>query len=239
MLPVEVLEEAKENMLSLGGTGIGIMEHSHRGKAFIAVLAQAEADCRKLAGIPDDYRVLFLQGGASTQFFQIPMNFLSSGDVADYLVTLPYVDEDRIGTLPYMIAAAPVQTGSDGGILTVPLANQQREIERLEATLAEHTERLSAALAASGAAQGSAAVSLSQLLRAAEALVHRIEADDRQRQQLAREREQLERDVAASAKQVEASTQALAAWASEWADATRVLRLRQGAEPAEASARAA
>src|SRR5262245_58505506 len=87
VLPVEVLEEARENMLSLGKTGIGIMEHSHRGKAFMAVLAQTEADCRELAGIPNDYRVLFLQGGASTQFFQIPMNFLTPSDTADYLVT--------------------------------------------------------------------------------------------------------------------------------------------------------
>lgn len=62
VLPVEVLEEARENLLSLGDTGVGIMEHSHRGKAFSAVLAQAEADCRKLASIPDNYRVLFLQG---------------------------------------------------------------------------------------------------------------------------------------------------------------------------------
>lgn len=87
VLPVDVLEEARENLLSLGETGIGIMEHSHRGKAFSAVLAQAEADCRKLAGIPDDYRVLFLQGGASTQFCMIPMNFLESTETADYLVT--------------------------------------------------------------------------------------------------------------------------------------------------------
>ena len=87
VLPVEVLEEARENLLSLGDTGVGIMEHSHRGKAFSAVLAQTEADCRKLAGIPDNYKVLFLQGGASSQFFMIPMNFLRDGKTADYLVT--------------------------------------------------------------------------------------------------------------------------------------------------------
>lgn len=87
VLPVEVLEEARDNMLSLGKTGIGIMEHSHRGKAFIGVLAQTEADCRQLAGIPDNYKVLFVQGGASSQFFTIPMNFLQPGDVADYFVT--------------------------------------------------------------------------------------------------------------------------------------------------------
>jgi len=87
ILPVDVLEEARDNMLSLGETGVGIMEHSHRGKAFIGVLAQAEADCRKLANIPDDYRVLFLQGGASSQFFMVPMNFLTSQETADYLIT--------------------------------------------------------------------------------------------------------------------------------------------------------
>ncbi len=87
VLPVEVLEEARENMLSLGDTGIGIMEHSHRGKAFIAVLAEVEANCRKLANISDDYSILFVQGGASSQFFTIPMNFLTPDQTADYLVT--------------------------------------------------------------------------------------------------------------------------------------------------------
>ena len=85
--PEAVLQEARDNLLSLGNTGIGILEHSHRGKAFSAVLAQTEADCRTLAGVPDNYRVLFVQGGASTQFFQVPMNFLSKGETADYLVT--------------------------------------------------------------------------------------------------------------------------------------------------------
>ncbi|TWT51580.1 Phosphoserine aminotransferase [Thalassoglobus neptunius] len=87
ILPVEVLEEARESLLNFQGTGIGIMEHSHRGKAFSGVLAQTIADCRKVAQIPDDYQVLFMQGGASSQFFTIPMNLLSSDDTADYLVT--------------------------------------------------------------------------------------------------------------------------------------------------------
>ncbi len=87
VLPVPVLEEARENLLSLGETGIGILEHSHRGKAFSAVCEEAESLCRKLAGIPDDYSVLFLQGGASTQFFMLPMNFLTPDRTADYLVT--------------------------------------------------------------------------------------------------------------------------------------------------------
>ena len=84
VLPELVLEQARENLLSLGETGIGILEHSHRSQAFTDVIEQAEADCRELAGIPDDYSVMFVQGGASSQFAVVPMNFLSSGETADY-----------------------------------------------------------------------------------------------------------------------------------------------------------
>lgn len=87
VLPEPVLEEARENLLSLGETGVGICEHSHRGKPFVAVAEEAEALCREIAGIPDNYRVLFLQGGASFQFAMIPMNFLGADQTADYLVT--------------------------------------------------------------------------------------------------------------------------------------------------------
>ena len=87
VLPLEVLDEARENLRSLGNTGIGILEHSHRGKAFLAVYEEVVALCRELAGIPDDYDILFLQGGASTQFFTVPMNFLTPNATADYLVT--------------------------------------------------------------------------------------------------------------------------------------------------------
>ncbi len=87
VLPVPVLEEARENLLSLGETGVGIMEHSHRGPAFTAVIEEAEALCRELAGIPDNYRILFLQGGASAQFFTVPMNLLAPERTADYLNT--------------------------------------------------------------------------------------------------------------------------------------------------------
>jgi len=87
VLPESVLEEAKESLLSLGDTGVGICEHSHRGKAFVALAEEAESLCRELAGVPDSYRVLFLQGGASTQFAMVPMNFLTLDATADYLVT--------------------------------------------------------------------------------------------------------------------------------------------------------
>jgi len=87
ILPESVLEEARDNLLSFQDTGIGICEHSHRGAAFTGVRDDTEAMCRELASIPDNYHVLFLQGGASTQFFQIPMNFLSTESTADYVVT--------------------------------------------------------------------------------------------------------------------------------------------------------
>lgn len=87
ILPEPVLREAQRDIWDIGGTGIGILEHSHRGAVFDAILAQAEADCRRLASIPDEYRVLFLQGGASTQFFMVPANLLPPGGTADYLET--------------------------------------------------------------------------------------------------------------------------------------------------------
>jgi phosphoserine aminotransferase len=87
ILPESVLAEAQEALLSLSNTGVGVCEHSHRGKTFVRVAEEAEALCRELAGIPDNYRVLFLQGGASTQFGMIPMNFLTADSTADYINT--------------------------------------------------------------------------------------------------------------------------------------------------------
>jgi phosphoserine aminotransferase len=87
VLPLEVLEEARENLLSLPGVGMSILEISHRSKPFDEVIQGAEADTRTLAGIPDGYRVLFLQGGASLQFSMVPMNLLPPGGSADYVVS--------------------------------------------------------------------------------------------------------------------------------------------------------
>ena len=86
-LPEPVLEEARRDIWNIAGSGVGILEHSHRGKVFDRVIDEAEADCRALAGVPDDYRVLFVQGGASTQFFMAPANLLAPDRTADYLVT--------------------------------------------------------------------------------------------------------------------------------------------------------
>ncbi|MCI6059907.1 MAG: 3-phosphoserine/phosphohydroxythreonine transaminase [Dorea sp.] len=86
VLPEEVLREAAEEMLDYNGTGMSVMEMSHRSQAFKEIIETAEADIRDLMNIPDNYKVLFLQGGASQQFAMIPMNLMKNG-VADYIVT--------------------------------------------------------------------------------------------------------------------------------------------------------
>lgn len=86
VLPESVLKEAAEEMLDYKGTGMSVMEMSHRSKAFEGIIKEAEQDLRDLMNIPDNYKVLFLQGGASQQFAMIPMNLMKNG-VADYIVT--------------------------------------------------------------------------------------------------------------------------------------------------------
>ena len=86
-LPLEVLEQAQAELLDFKGTGMSVMEMSHRSKEFEAVIAGAEADLRTLLGIPSNYKVLFQQGGASLQFTMLPMNLLPAGASADYIVT--------------------------------------------------------------------------------------------------------------------------------------------------------
>lgn len=86
MLPVEVLKEAADEMLDYRGTGMSVMEMSHRSKAFEEIITTAEQDIRDLMNIPDNYKVLFLQGGASQQFAMIPMNLMKNR-VADYIIT--------------------------------------------------------------------------------------------------------------------------------------------------------
>ena len=86
VLPEEVLKEAAEEMLDYKGTGMSVMEMSHRSKAYDTIIKEAEADLRELMDIPDHYKVLFLQGGASQQFAMIPMNLMKN-KVADYIVT--------------------------------------------------------------------------------------------------------------------------------------------------------
>jgi len=87
VLPVPVLEEAQRDLVALPGVGMSVMEISHRSKTFEAIIQGAEADMRTIGGIPDNYKVLFLQGGASLQFSMVPMNLLTPGATADYIVT--------------------------------------------------------------------------------------------------------------------------------------------------------
>lgn len=87
MLPEAVLRQAQAELLDWHGTGASIMEMSHRGKEFISVAAEAEQDLRELLGVPKNYKVLFLQGGASTQFATVPMNLLRGKTQADYVLT--------------------------------------------------------------------------------------------------------------------------------------------------------
>src|SRR5699024_2864336 len=86
VLPEEVLKEAAEEMLDYRGCGMSVMEMSHRSKMFQDIIDEAEADLRDLLNIPDNYKVLFLQGGASQQFSAVPMNLMKNG-VADYIIT--------------------------------------------------------------------------------------------------------------------------------------------------------
>ena len=86
VLPEEVLKEAAAEMLDYNGTGMSVMEMSHRSKAYQEIIQTAEKDLRDLMNIPDNYKVLFLQGGASQQFAMIPMNLMKN-KVADYIIT--------------------------------------------------------------------------------------------------------------------------------------------------------
>lgn len=87
VLPEEVLKEAAAEMLDYQGTGMSVMEMSHRSAAFKKIAADAEADLRELMGIPENYKVLFMQGGATTQFASIPMNLMTGSGTADYIVS--------------------------------------------------------------------------------------------------------------------------------------------------------
>jgi phosphoserine aminotransferase len=87
VLPVAVLEQAQAEMLDYQGSGMSVMEMSHRSKEFESIIQTAEADLRELLGIPGNYKVMFLQGGASLQFAMLPMNLRPAGASADYVVT--------------------------------------------------------------------------------------------------------------------------------------------------------
>ena len=93
VLPVSVLEQIQRDLVALPGVGMSILEVSHRSAIFEQVIAKAEADLRELAGIPANYKVLFLQGGASLQFSMVPLNLLTDGRTADYIITGTWTDK--------------------------------------------------------------------------------------------------------------------------------------------------
>ena len=87
VLPLEALQEAQADLIDYKGSGMSVMEMSHRGKEYMSIQSEAEADLRELMNIPANYKVLFLQGGATSQFSMIPMNLLRGKTSADYLNT--------------------------------------------------------------------------------------------------------------------------------------------------------
>jgi len=109
MLPPTVLEQVQAELRDYHGSGMSIMEMSHRAKDYEAVNAQAEASFKRLLGVGDGYRVVFLQGGASTQFAMVPMNFLSPGAAADFLLTGAWAEkahEEAAALGPARVAAS-------------------------------------------------------------------------------------------------------------------------------------
>ena len=104
MLPVEVLEKAASEMLDYNGSGMSVMEMSHRSKVYDGIIKETEAKFRKLMGVPDNYKVLFLQGGATLQFAMVPLNLLTGSGKADYVVSgnfsnNAYKEAQKFGTI--------------------------------------------------------------------------------------------------------------------------------------------
>ncbi|MDX8400389.1 MAG: 3-phosphoserine/phosphohydroxythreonine transaminase [Gallionellaceae bacterium] len=119
VLPHEVLEQARAELLDWHGSGMSVMEMSHRGKEFMSIAAQAEADLRELMGIPKNYKVLFLQGGASLQFSMIPMNLLRGKSSADYVNTGAW-SKKAIKEASKFCQVNEVASGADQGFSYVP-----------------------------------------------------------------------------------------------------------------------
>lgn len=123
-LPLAALERAREELLDLGGSGMSVIEHSHRGKDYDVIHNEAIALLRKLLGISDDYHVLFLQGGASQQFAMVPMNLLPQGKSADYVLTGGWSEKalEEAKTVGNVRVAA--STAVDGKYARIPKASE-------------------------------------------------------------------------------------------------------------------
>ena len=119
-LPVEVLEQVRGELLDWQGSGASVMEVSHRGKAFMAVAQEAEALVRELLGVPANYRVLFLQGGASGQFAAVPMNLARADSVVDYINTGHWSQKARLEAQRYCARVNVAADEAASGYTTVP-----------------------------------------------------------------------------------------------------------------------
>ncbi|WP_132141350.1 3-phosphoserine/phosphohydroxythreonine transaminase [Luteibacter rhizovicinus] len=118
-IPEAVLKRAQSELLDWNGSGASVMELSHRGKPFMELAARAEADLRDLMSIPDGYRVLFLQGGATQHFAQIPMNLTPEGGSADYIVTGHWGEKAVREAAPY-VTARVAGSSVDANYLQLP-----------------------------------------------------------------------------------------------------------------------
>src|SRR5215210_6414075 len=123
VLPVAVLEEAQRDMMGLPGVGMSVMEISHRSKTFDEIMARADSGLRELLGIPENYHVLFLQGGASLQFSMIPMNLLPKAGSADYIVTGSW-GKKAVKEAKREGAVNIAATMADGGFTRTPGADE-------------------------------------------------------------------------------------------------------------------
>jgi phosphoserine aminotransferase len=120
MLPQEVLEKAQAEMLDWHDSGMSVMEMSHRGKEYMSIAAQAEADLREVMAIPDNYKVLFLQGGASSQFAMVPLNLLRGKGTADYYRTGSWSKKAIAEAKRYCDVNVVADTEIDGKFTTAP-----------------------------------------------------------------------------------------------------------------------
>jgi len=125
IMPQPVLEEAREEMLSLAGIGMSVMEISHRSKPFAAVLEAATSGIRQLLRIPDNYQVLLLQGGATLQFSMVPMNFLGSNETADYVITGSW-GKKAIKEAKRCGEANVIYSGAESGFTSTPGQDELR-----------------------------------------------------------------------------------------------------------------
>ncbi len=112
MLPVSVLKKAQEEMLDMGGSGQSVMEMSHRSPEYQAIIDKAEATFREIMNVPDNYKVLFLQGGASTQFAMVPLNLASKSKKADYVTTGQW-SKKALAEAKRFIDAAEIASSAD------------------------------------------------------------------------------------------------------------------------------